>query len=238
MNRYTILVAEEDPATRAFLADNLTADGYGVASAASAREALHALASARPHVVIVDLDGRTLELVDAVRRGDRPACLDPDTPLLVLSDRSDALSRVRVFERGGDDVVAKPFSYPELRGRIGALLRRSHRTDTRQVTRIGGLTIDAAAREVRVDGQRVELSKIEFALLRALAAQPTRVFTKDELLRDVWGYKSPGTTRTLDSHACRLRTKLNGGTGRYIINRWGVGYALTTPAEASTPPRA
>ena len=83
---------------------------------------------------------------------------------------------------------------------------------------------------MRVDGQRVELSKIEFALLRALAAQPTRVFTKQELLRDVWGYKSPGTTRTLDSHACRLRTKLNGGSGRYVINVWGVGFALSTPA--------
>jgi DNA-binding response OmpR family regulator len=82
------------------------------------------------------------------------------------------------------------------------------------------------AREVRLRGRRVDLSQKEFALLQALAADPTRVFTKEELLRDVWGFRSLGTTRTLDSHACRLRQKLGGEGDRFVVNVWGVGYRL------------
>jgi DNA-binding response OmpR family regulator len=88
----------------------------------------------------------------------------------------------------------------------------------------GGLAIDPASREVRLDGERVSVSAKEFALLLALAAEPLRVFTKEELLRDVWGFRSMGATRTLDSHACRLRRKL--GSGGFVVNVWGVGYRL------------
>ena len=86
---------------------------------------------------------------------------------------------------------------------------------------------------MRVHGQRVELAAKEFALLRALASDPTRVYTKEELLRTVWGFRSPGSTRTLDSHACRLRQKLaEGGGGRLVVNVWGVGYRLVDGAVA------
>src|SRR5919206_601727 len=97
-------------------------------------------------------------------------------------------------------------------------------TSTRPVHRVRALEVDTAAREVRVAGAVVELSAKEFALLTALAAEPTRVFTKDELLRDVWGFRAPGRTRTLDSHASRLRRKLDPEGARYVCNCWGVGY--------------
>ena len=92
--------------------------------------------------------------------------------------------------------------------------------------RVGELEIDPVSRDVRVAGEHAALSQKEFALLLALAAQPLKVFTKEELLRDVWGYRSMGRTRTLDSHACRLRHKLGGAGGRYVVNVWGVGYRL------------
>jgi DNA-binding response OmpR family regulator len=94
---------------------------------------------------------------------------------------------------------------------------------------VGELSVDAATREVRVGKRRIELANKEFELLRALVAEPTRVFTKEELLRDVWGFRSLGRTRTLDSHASRLRRKLDPERGRYIVNCWGVGYRLVEP---------
>ena len=92
--------------------------------------------------------------------------------------------------------------------------------------RVGELVIDPVTRRVRVGDRDVALANKEFALLRALATEPRRVFTKDELLRDVWGYKSKGRTRTLDSHASRLRRKLDPEGARFVFNCWGVGYRL------------
>ena len=92
---------------------------------------------------------------------------------------------------------------------------------------MGELRIDPVSREVVVGGRKVDLSAKEFALLRTIAAEPTRVFTKEELLRDVWGFKLMGSTRTLDSHASRLRRKLGSSGRRWVINVWGVGYRLT-----------
>ena len=109
--------------------------------------------------------------------------------------------------------------------RIGAILRR--RSEEREgPRRIGDLVIDTAQRRVRVGDRPVELSNKEFLLLKALSADPTRVFSKEELLRDVWDYRSLGRTRTLDSHASRLRRKLDPEHGRFVVNSWGVGYRL------------
>jgi DNA-binding response OmpR family regulator len=105
------------------------------------------------------------------------------------------------------------------------VLRR--RTEPNQgPTRVGEIVVDPARRAVTVGDRRVELSNKEFALLRMLVSDPTRVFTKEELLRDVWGFRSMGRTRTLDSHASRLRRKLDPEHGRYVVNCWGVGYRL------------
>jgi DNA-binding response OmpR family regulator len=111
-------------------------------------------------------------------------------------------------------------------GRIDALLRRSRRRPSLGRLRVGTLEVDPLARQVRLRGERISLSKKEFALLRALAAEPTRVFTREELLRGVWGFQTIGMTRTLDSHAFRLRKKLNAAGDRFVINVWGVGYRL------------
>jgi DNA-binding response OmpR family regulator len=233
----SILLCEENDATRAFLADNLIADGYQVTLADSKAAALAKLETRQPDLVDCDVNGETLELLDAVRRSDGLASrIDPDVPLIVLTARADELARVRYLDRGGDDVVAKPFSYPELRARVRALLRRSHNRRRRPVIEIGALRIDTVTREVRVGAITVELSPMEYALLTHLAGEPTRVFTKHELLRDVWQFRAPGRTRTLDSHACRLRTKLAAdGDRRWIENIRGVGYRLAAhePSEQS-----
>jgi DNA-binding response OmpR family regulator len=96
---------------------------------------------------------------------------------------------------------------------------------------VGEIFVDTARREVRVGDRAVTLANKEFALLRTLASEPTRVFTKQELLRDVWGFRSMGRTRTLDSHASRLRRKLDPESGRYVVNCWGVGYRLIDGPE-------
>src|SRR5205085_1629823 len=112
----TILVAEEHEATRAFLADQLIADGYRVLVAPDGAKALGLLSTAHPDLILDNVNGRTLELLDAIRSGEGLAGrVDPDTPLIVLSRDADRLQRIRLLERGGDDVVRKPFAYPELR---------------------------------------------------------------------------------------------------------------------------
>jgi DNA-binding response OmpR family regulator len=233
----TLLLVEDDPVLRTFLADNLTADGYELVVADTLRDGLRELEYKRPDLAIVDLglpDGSGLDLIGRVRAADGVASrLDPALPLVVLSGRSSEIDRVRGFERGADDFVVKPFSYTELRFRLAAVLRRTRERRGRGRLRVGELELDPASREVRLRGRRIELSQKEFALLRALAAEPTRVWTKNELLRDVWGFRSLGTTRTLDSHACRLRHKLAAQGDRFVVNVWGVGYRLIDGPIAS-----
>ena len=177
----TVLLAEEDDVTRAFVADNLAADRYRVRLADSREKALAILCAEQPDVIVVDVNGKTLDLIDAIRTGDGLASrIDPDTPLIVLTSRADELHLIRALDRGGDDVLTKPFSYPELRARIGALLRRAETRRAPRVFRAGALTIDVAARAVRVGEQRLELPAKEYELLRTLASEPTRVFTRQE----------------------------------------------------------
>ena len=229
MSPHLILLVEEDARTRSFLADQLVADGYEIVLADSRRHPLHLLATHRPQLVLADINGHTLGLLDAVRSGAGLAGeIDPHTPMIVLTARADELTRVRVFDRSGDDAVAKPFSYPELRGRIRALLRRAHQPRPARVSRLGALTVNHLTREVRVGERPVSLAAKEFALLQALIADPTRVYTRAELLREVWGVDGQVRTRTLESHAARLRAKLAAARpGRtLVINVWGVGYRL------------
>jgi len=229
-DKQTLLLVEDDPVLSTFLADNLTADGFELVLADSVRDGLRELEYRGPDLAIVDLalpDGTGLELLERVRAADGVVSrLDPQLPLMVLSGMAGELDRVRAFERGADDFVAKPFAYSELRLRIAAMLRRTREQRGLGRLRVGELELDPAAREVRLRGRRIDLSQKEFALLRALAADPMRVLTKEELLRDVWGFRSLGTTRTLDSHACRLRHKLGAEGDRFVINVWGVGYRL------------
>ncbi len=226
----TILLVEDDHATRTFLADNLCADGYEPLIAASAREGLAAIETRFPDLAIIDIglpDFSGLDLLQSVRGDDGLASrADPLLPIIVLSGRGGELDRLRGFERGADDYIAKPFSYVELHARVRAVLRRAEERRGRGRLRIGNLEVDPSARRVRIRGEEIRLSAKEFALIRTLAAEPTRVFSKEELMRTVWGTRALGTSRTLDSHACRLRHKLGGAGDRFIVNVWGVGYRL------------
>jgi DNA-binding response OmpR family regulator len=226
----TVLIVEDHILTRRFLADNLAADGYEPLEAQTVGQGRRLLAERVPRLAILDLglpDGDGLDLLSELRAVTDPGSpIDSATPVLVLSGRTGELDRVRGFDRGCDDYMVKPFSYPELRARIVTLLRRlGPRPHTGRV-RVGALEIDPVSRAVWVDGELVALSKKEWALLGALASDPTRVFTREELLCDVWGFPRATPTRTVDSHASRLRAKLSRGGRRYIVNVWGIGYRL------------
>ena len=222
-----LMVVEDDAPTAAFLADNLVADGFEVDVAAGADEALRAIELRRPALVILDLmlgEESGLAVLDRVRSADGATTpIDPDTPVLVLSGRASEVDRVRGLARGADDYVVKPFSYPELVARVRSLLRRARGRAGRGVVHVGELSVDPVTREVWLGPREIRLSAKEFALLHALACDPTRVRSTAELLRDVWGYRSIGATRTVDAHACRLRKKLG---ERYVRNVRGVGYRL------------
>jgi len=157
-----------------------------------------------------------------------------DVPVIVLGDpESDTVDRVRAFERGCDDFLARPFDYEELLARIRAVLRRTAPVE-HEITVAGPIRLDAATRTVTVAGRAVQLAGKEYELLLKLMSDPHRVFTKEQLLREVWGFRSLGRTRTLDSHASRLRRKLQSqGGGPFVLNVWGVGYRLLSDVTAS-----
>ena len=204
----------------------------GAAGAHCASDALRLCHFKQPDLLLLDLvlpDASGLDVLREIRATDGSnGRFDPGLPVVVLSGRGSPADRVRGLSEGADDYLAKPFAIEELIARLRAVLRR--RSQRRQgPRRIGELFVDPSTREVRVGGRRVELANKEFALLRALAAEPTRVFSKQELLRDVWGFRSMGRTRTLDSHASRLRRKLDPEAARFVVNCWGVGYRLIEP---------
>jgi DNA-binding response OmpR family regulator len=225
----TVLVCEDDDPTRELLCDHLTADRFRALPAPSASDALRLCGYNHPDLMLLDLglpDAGGIDVLRQIRAANGAAeRFDPELPVIVLSGRSSEADRLRGFEAGADDYLSKPFHYPELRARVTAVLRR--RIGRRRgPIRVGELVIDPVTRRVRVGERQVELANKEFVLLRALASEPHRVFTKEELLRDVWGFRSMGRTRTLDSHASRLRRKLDPDGIRYVFNCWGVGYRL------------
>ncbi len=226
--RPTVLIVEDHTATRRFLADNLAADGFEPIEAGTAAEGLRVIATGSPELAVIDLslpDRDGLELLTEVRSSARRGGgLDSQLPVLILSGRGSELDRIRGFERGTDDYVVKPFSYSELRGRLDALLRRARARPRLGRLRVGALELDPMSRETWVDGAAVHLTNKEFALALRLATEPTRVFTRAELLSEVWGFQSVGATRTLDSHASRLRRKLS--LGKPAVRRQRVGDRL------------
>jgi DNA-binding response OmpR family regulator len=212
-----VVIAEPVPESRGYLERHLANDGFDVVAADDGDAAVELAERARPDLVLL---GDTSAL-DACR--ERVG----NVPVIVLgAENADAVDRVRAFARGCDDFLARPFAYEELLARIRAVLRRTN-GHAKTVIEASAIRVDLPARSVTVAGARVPLGGKEYELLVQLASDPHRVFTKNELLRDVWGFRSPGITRTLDSHASRLRRKLHAtGHGPFVINVWGVGYKL------------
>ena len=224
MNPPLVLVASAAVADEE-LVGQLAADGLAVRLARSAEHA-RALAAEGPDLAVLgDLGGPRgpLELLREMRDG---SGWEPDLPALVLGAGGE-LDVLRAFDAGADDVVVRGVGYLELRARLRALLRRGIASPRRRLS-AGRLEIDTASRTALLAGRPLSLSRLEFELLARLASAPDRVHTRDELLRTVWGFRAQGRTRTLDSHASRLRRKLGAdGDGRWIVNVWGVGYRLT-----------
>ena len=146
----------------------------------------------------------------------------------MVSSRAQQPDVLRAFEVGADDFLARPARYLELRARLRAVLRRSESVAPgERLLQVGPLAIDVDAHAVSLHGERLDLRRLEYELLVLLASAPERVFSKEELLRSIWGYQSCTATRTVDSHASRLRRQLDvDGRGRWVINVWGVGYRL------------
>ena len=199
-----LLLADAEPETRGFLERNLPRDGFEL---------------------VPDHGRFDLVLAGDVERLDRWL---ERAPVIVLGrEQADAVDLIHAFRRGCDDYVPRPFDYQELVERIRAVLRRA-RPPLEDIVEAPPVRIDTRTRDVRVDGRRLQLAHKEYELLVCLAREPDRVFTKGELLRDVWNYRVAGRTRTLDSHASRLRRKLReaGPRTTLIENVWGVGYRL------------
>jgi DNA-binding response OmpR family regulator len=207
-----LLLAEPEATMRGFLERQLSSDGFDVLAFSSPDELPFA---ADPDVLVLG-DPAALE-----------RCVVKGWPVIVLGS-ADAETRLRALERC-DDYLSRPFVYEELVARIRALLRR--RPPRSEVVQLGDLVILPPARRVIACGTDVVLSAKEYALLVKLASDPDRVFTHGQLLRDVWGYRNYVATRTLESHASRVRCKLAAtGLEGWVVNAWGVGYKLR-PAE-------
>lgn len=223
----TIIVADGDDATRVFLADNLCADGYDVLTATSVAE-VRARAERGPVALLVLGDfgalGASVALLREVRSGDGlHGQVDPSLPVVMLSGDAGELAVLRCLEAGADDVLGKPFSYPQLRARIASVLRRASGPSERVGFRVGELEVDRASRQVRVRGTLVELTAMEFTLLAALASEPSRVVTKHELLARRVGL--PGYRDDARAGLARLppAAQARRPWRHFVVNVWAVG---------------
>jgi DNA-binding response OmpR family regulator len=226
-----ILVIESDAGAGEMLVEQLAADAYPVELARTAEHARVLAARSRPRLVLLGGLGPppgALELLREIREHPSASGQWPrELPVIVLGAGASELDVLRAFDAGADDFVGRPARYLELRARLRALLRRveaHHAPASRTV--VGPLEIHLDRHAVSLHGLPIDLRRLEFELLAHLASDPERVFARQELLRSVWGYRASGATRTLDSHASRLRRKLEERGGRWVINVWGVGYRL------------
>jgi DNA-binding response OmpR family regulator len=239
VDRPVALVVDDEPHILSFLTENLETDDFEVHAATSIASARSKLNAHEPDIALIDVglpDGSGFDLCREIRDAD-PLLVRwvPAMAVIMLTARGDEVDRVRGFQRGADDFVAKPFHYPELVARMAAVLRRTRQSFDPDIVRAAGIRLDMGTREVFVCGRPVDLSTKEFMLLAALAREPRRVFRKRDLLELVWGYRAVGNTRTLDSHASRLRVKLRAAAPDrpYVANVWGVGYRLLAVEDAA-----
>ena len=230
-----ILVVEDEQELATLVRRELELSGHQVTAAIDGPGAVDAAMTCDVDLIVLDVmlpgfDG--LEVTRRVRGA-------TSVPILMLTARSTELDKVLGLELGADDYLTKPFSMRELQARVTAILRRSAmiREQSRPAEvvatlRFPGLVVDVAGHEVTVDQQRVNLTATEFSLLKLLASNQGRVFSREFLLEEVWGNDAVVFDRTIDSHIQRLRKKLGGpGTpGDYIETVWGVGYRFVARA--------
>ena len=219
-----ILVIEDEPDIRKNLEYNLAREGFSVIGAASISEAESNLSVQTFNLILLDLmlpDGSGLDLCKKIKADSKTESI----PVIILTAKDDEVDKVVGFEIGADDYVTKPFSVRELILRVKAVLKRgTEKKDILEVERkFGDLRIDIDSHEVHVDDSKINLTALEFKLLRQLVDTRGRVQSRDQLLSEVWGYSSDVTTRTVDTHVKRLREKL-GPMGKYVQTIRGVGY--------------
>jgi two-component system KDP operon response regulator KdpE len=220
-----ILIVDDEPQIRRFLRISLTAYGYEVIEAGRGEEAITRTAIDKVDLVILDLglpdiDGQSV--IEQIREWST-------IPIIVLSVRSGDTEKVRALDGGAEDYLTKPFSIAELMARVRAALRKRGDGVARDpVFTHGALTVDLGKRRVTVDAAEVRLSRKEYGILRLLAANPGRVLTHQQLLREVWGAAHLEDTHYLRIHVAHLRQKLgdNPSQPRYILTEPGIGYRL------------
>jgi DNA-binding response OmpR family regulator len=229
-----ILVAEADDRLRTFIAGELAADEATVREAADPAQALARATVHRPDAMVLGGLGSPRSAVEVIRAvrlsGGQRNEPSADLRILALADTADELAVLRLFDSGVDDVADRSAGYPVLRARMLVLLGRAGSRTCTPTIRVGALEVSLGTHQVWLRGQPIELSAKEFALLSVLLSEPARVFTRQELLREVWGFPSDARTRTLDSHASRLRGKLRADGDRFLVSVWGVGYRLVDAA--------
>ena len=221
----TVLLVDDEPNIRDLVRLYLEQDGFAVVCAADGRAALELHEEKHPDLVILDLMLPEVDGWDVARELRRRG----DTPLLMLTAKSDDVDRIVGLELGADDYLVKPFNPRELVARVRAVLRRTERTGrtgpAQAPISVGALRMDARRREAHVGSAPLDLTAREFDLLAALARDPGVVLTRDALLESVWGTDYAGETRTIDMHVSTLRGKL-GEQGPLIETVRGVGYRL------------
>jgi DNA-binding response OmpR family regulator len=222
----TILLVDDEDSIQKLLAYPLEREGYRVLQARNGVEALEQFASEHVDLVVLDIMLPKLDGLEVCKR----LRAESEVPIIMLTARDDELDKVLGLELGADDYITKPFSIREFRSRVRALLRRaavSRRVDEDgEVISAQGLTIDLARRVVEVGGNRVQLTYVEFELLRILASHPGRVYSRRMLLEALWGGADYREPRTIDVHVRHLREKLEPDPAEpeYILTVRGVGY--------------
>jgi DNA-binding response OmpR family regulator len=226
-----ILIIDDEPNVGDVLSLYLRRENYRVSIARDGQSALQMLAEAPPDLIVLDLmlpkiDG--LSLVRQLRGDDGHAGLLPEVPIVILTAKGEESDRVIGFELGADDYVVKPFSPREIVGRVKAVLRRSKGVSIapdRPIT-FGELRIDPKSRHVEVDARECTLTAKEFDLIYFMARHPRQVFTRDQLLENVWGFSEYVDPSTVTVHIRRLREKIEPDPGqpRWVQTVWGVGY--------------
>ncbi len=222
-----ILVVDDEPSIVDVLSYNLTKAGHQPIAARDGEQAIELARIECPDLVILDLMLPGLDGLEVCRRLRQTS----DLPIIMLTAKDEEIDRVVGLEVGADDYVVKPFSTRELMARVKTVLRRAQPkpSEATPALNVGELRLDTSRREVTFRGLRLELTSIQFDVLRLLMSQPGRVFSREELLNHVWGYDYYGDTRTVDSTVKRLRARLRqvAGDVELISTIRDVGYKLS-----------